>query len=97
VGQQDDEDAPAAEMRWLRSVFDLGTQGDEEARMKIIMTCEPDEAPDLLALIVRHLPDFETSRGPGWGWVHNLPSGKAFFLRSLKDGISATPVRKEAR
>jgi hypothetical protein len=65
--------------------------------MKIIINCEPDEPEEVLRLILSHWSDFEHSRGPGWGWVHRIPNGREFFLRSLKDGVSATPVRKNAR
>jgi hypothetical protein len=60
--------------------------------MKIIMNCEPEEAEALAALIVREIPTFKHGRGPGWGWQYTLSKGRCFFLRALKDGISATPI-----
>lgn len=65
--------------------------------MKIIMHCEPEEAPALAALIVREIDTFKRScRGVGWGWHFNL-NGRTFFLRQIKDGISASPCSpKEA-
>ena len=60
--------------------------------MKIIMRCEPEEAQELAGLIVREIPTFKRScRGLGWGWHYSISNGRTFFLRQLKDGISATP------
>lgn len=61
--------------------------------MKIIMHCEPNEAAELAALIVREIPTFQRScRGIGWGW-HYLVGGRTFFVRQIKNGISASPCR----
>lgn len=62
--------------------------------MRIIMTCEPEEAEALAKLIVGEISTFERNgRGLGWGWHYALPNGRTFFLRQIKNGISATPCK----
>lgn len=64
--------------------------------MKIIMHCEPDEAEALAKLIVQTVPMLEQqTKRLGWGWHYCLPNGREFFLRQVKEGISASPTRAE--
>ncbi|WP_303758397.1 hypothetical protein [Sphingobium yanoikuyae] len=59
---------------------------------KFIMNCAPSEAEELAALMVREIPTFQRScRGPGWGWSYALRSGRTFFIRQTKSGLSAVP------
>ncbi len=57
------------------------------------MTCEPNEAEAVLKLIISAQPIF--ARHPerlGWGWHFSVPNGRAFFIRSIKGGLSASPA-----
>jgi hypothetical protein len=68
--------------------------------MRIIINAEPDEMHDVLDLILEHRADFERPPSrPGWGWHFQTKSGRRFFLREIKGGVSAspTPSAKERR
>jgi len=62
--------------------------------MRLILTCEPDEAEALLKLVMDIRPTF--ARHPeriGWGWHFRIPNGRTFFIRAIKGGLSASPTK----
>lgn len=62
--------------------------------MKIIINAEPDEFPYVLELIEEARPRFERQPSrPGWGWVFSKPGKRGFFIREIKDGLSASPAK----
>ncbi len=65
-------------------------------RLNVIFRGDPADLEDAIALVRRELPAFD--RGPerlGWGWHHRVPSGRTYFLRQIKGGVSATMLEPE--
>jgi hypothetical protein len=65
--------------------------------VKIIINAEPEEIAEVVALIMDRKVMFDaTPERLGWGWAFPIASGRRFFLRQIKGGISASPVKDPA-
>lgn len=62
--------------------------------MRIIINAEPDEMADVMETVLKSRETF--ARHPeriGWGWAFATKSGRSFFIRQIKGGLSASPSK----
>lgn len=64
--------------------------------MKIIFNGDPDDAVEVVELVLRERKSFFRDWSKiGWGWCYGIGNGRTYFLRRIKDGVSAALVPQD--